>query len=46
MPARRISRVWSPSKAPRSQKTSIHFAVGATDSSIGPVTSADVVVGA
>ncbi len=28
-PGPRISRVWSPSNAPRSQKTSTHFAYGA-----------------
>ena len=40
LPAARIARAWSPSKAPRSQKTSIQRACGAQASSIGPVTSA------
>jgi hypothetical protein len=39
MPALRIARDSSTSKAPRSQKTSIHFAYGAQASSISPVTS-------
>lgn len=38
-PAVRISRVWSASNAPRSQKTSTNLAYGAHASSIGPVTS-------
>lgn len=40
LPAVRIARAWSPSKAPFSQKTSIQRAYGAQASSISPVTSA------
>ena len=40
IPARRISRAWSASKAPRSQNTSIQRACGAQASSIAPVTRA------
>src|SRR5690606_2260064 len=39
IPAERMCLVCSPSKAPRSQKTSIHLACGAQASSIGPATS-------
>ena len=38
LPAVRIARAWSPSKAPFSQKTSIQRAYGAQASSISPVT--------
>ena len=41
-PAVRIARAWSPSKAPRSQKTSIQRACGAQASSISPVTRCDI----
>ncbi len=40
LPAVRIARAWSPSKAPFSQKTSIQRACGAQASSIAPVTRA------
>ena len=45
MPARRISRAWSASNAPRSQNTSIQRACGAQASSIVADDERDVVVG-